>query len=221
MPFGFTEEELDHFSMVLSASRLSTYLKETDNNQKLAMDLYLWQMKLCAAFSIPLHIFEISFRNTVAEAVANVHGNKWPWKEGFIQSIPRQKKYYCAQNDLRRKAKEHETTGSVVAGLRFAFWEKMLTNRHVKIWEEQFPIVFTGWNDRRPILDSVKYCREEAERIRKFRNRIAHHEPIFSRNLNTDYKRLIEMLNLINPAVGDWIRRVSTVEDILGERPDK
>jgi hypothetical protein len=34
----------------------------------------------------------------------------------------------------------------------------------------------------------------DLEQLRKLRNRIAHHEPIFSRNLNDDLQRVVELV---------------------------
>jgi hypothetical protein len=43
------------------------------------------------------------------------------------------------------------------------------------------------------------------EAIRKLRNRIAHHEPIFNRNLKQDYDELLDTIGWFCPVTQRWV----------------
>ena len=51
--------------------------------------------------------------------------------------------------------------------------------------------------------------------LRTFRNRIAHHEPIFTRHLAADYLSILTVTGWICPKTRDWIDHHSRVEDII------
>ncbi len=57
--------------------------------------------------------------------------------------------------------------------------------------------------------------------LRTFRNRIAHHEPIFNRPLEADFRSILEVSGWICPKTADWIRHHGRVEEMLDcERND-
>ncbi len=57
------------------------------------------------------------------------------------------------------------------------------------------------------------------ERIRKLRNRVAHHEVIIGRNLLDDYATIFQYLNGICPDTAKWIKYRSTFVETYKSRP--
>lgn len=51
--------------------------------------------------------------------------------------------------------------------------------------------------------------------LRTFRNRIAHHEPIFNRHLQKDYDSILMITGWICSKTTDWIKHHSRVDQIL------
>lgn len=51
--------------------------------------------------------------------------------------------------------------------------------------------------------------------LRTFRNRIAHHEPIFGRHLAADHTSILTVTGWINPEVQRWIDHHSRVPGLL------
>ena len=47
--------------------------------------------------------------------------------------------------------------------------------------------------------------------LRKLRNRIAHHEPIFARRLLEDHQRILDVTGWFSPPARTWIERHSRV----------
>ena len=58
------------------------------------------------------------------------------------------------------------------------------------------------------------------ESLRKLRNRIAHHEPIVSRDLAADHDRLLDVLGAISPIAVDWVKQNSRVPQAIARRND-
>ncbi|WP_208691822.1 hypothetical protein [Pseudomonas oryzihabitans] len=47
---------------------------------------------------------------------------------------------------------------------------------------------------------------DELDRVRRFRNRMAHHEPIFERNLAAEYTMMINLITWRCPQTAAWLR---------------
>ncbi|KZY34494.1 hypothetical protein A3731_40680 [Roseovarius sp. HI0049] len=217
----FTPDQEHHLPHVLSAPRFATYLRAAGHNRTRALELYHWNLQASAAFLIPLHVFEVVLRNAIVEAVEARHGGAWPWTEGFVRSLPDPRApAYSPKRDLLNCARRLPTAGKIVAELRFVFWERMLTSRHRgRLWDSQFFHVFpcaprgVAANQRREEL------RADVEEIRKLRNRIAHHEPIFARGLQEDLERVLRCIEWRNHSAASWVGDIETVGSLLAIRP--
>ena len=51
--------------------------------------------------------------------------------------------------------------------------------------------------------------------LRTLRNRIAHHEPVFARDLARDHERIVEVVGWITPGIRRWVEHHSRVPAIL------
>lgn len=217
----FTPDQEHHLPNVLSAPRFATYLRSTGNDRTRVLNLYHWNLHVSAAFMIPLHILEIALRNAVVEAIEAVHGGAWPWTQGFIRSLPNPgPPAYNPTRDLSMCAAQQPTEGKVVAELKFAFWESMLTKRHQKrLWDAHFFNVFPDVPGNLTSDQRRSELRADVEEIRKLRNRIAHHEPIFPRTLQDDFDRIMRCIQWRNAPTANWVRDIETVQAFLALRP--
>lgn len=59
---------------------------------------------------------------------------------------------------------------------------------------------------------------ETVNAVRLFRNRIAHHEPIFGRNLVRDHDRIVRIGGYIHASCASYIDSHSRVAEVLGRR---
>lgn len=217
----FTQDQEHHLPNVLSAPRFATYLRFTDNDRTRALNLYQWNLQVSAAFMVPLHVLEVSLRNAIVEAIEGVHGGAWPWTQGFIRSLPNPgPPAYNPKRDLSTCSGRYPTAGKVVAELKFAFWEGMLTKRHQeRLWDAHFSNVFPDSPRDMALNEKRNRLREDVENIRLLRNRIAHHEPIFPRDLQGDFDRILRCIEWRNSATATWVREIETVQAFLQIRP--
>ncbi|MFE3105222.1 hypothetical protein [Nocardia tengchongensis] len=205
---------------VLSAARSSTYIRAAGGDKAKAMELYGWNARVSAAFMLPSHFAEVATRNAVAEALESVYGSNWPWDRTFEESVPAPAgKNYNPRRDLQQTRSKQPTTGKVIAELKFAFWQAMFTARHdVRVWNHQILTLFphsSGMTASQ--LRGKIYV--DLEAVRKLRNRVAHHEPIFTRNLSSDLKRMLQLVELRSAPTHTWLRAMEEVTVTLSQRP--
>lgn len=203
----------------LSAPRLSTYLRATEGDMNHALDLYGWNARISSALMLPAHFAEVSTRNAVADALTTVYGPRWPWSPSFAGSLPNPSRGYNQRGDLANESRRTTTEGKVIAELEFVFWQKMFTSRHdERVWSSQIRAQFPHATEPAPdALRARVYA--DLEVIRALRNRIAHHEPIFSRDLGSDLAKLVDLVEMRSAEVADWVRSMEGVTRILAEKP--
>ena len=219
---SFTPDEQRDLPFVISAPRFATYLQASGGDRDKALALYEWNLTLSAAFLIPLQVCEVAVRNGVAEAIEKVHGQTWPWSIGFIRSLPRPRlaRDYNPARDLQSVAANQPTVGKVVAELKFAFWEQIFTaGQDSRIWNAHFWSSFPGAPTSLTVGQARITAHSDLKAIRRLRNRIAHHEPIFTRNIADEYRRIHEMTSWRSQVAAAWMDRKQSVTALIPLKP--
>lgn len=218
----FTADEIQELPDIISAPRFATYLQAMGNDREGALALYEWNLDVSSALIIPLQVCEVAVRNGIADATERVHGANWPRTNGFIRSLPRPKGqfHYNPAQDLQSCARNLPTTGKIIAELKFAFWENIFTaGQDGRIWNAHFRACFPG----SPVAQTIAQCRAAAyadlRTIRRLRNRIAHHEPVFTRNLADDYQKIHDMIAWRSAVAAAWMDGKQTVLALLAAKP--
>lgn len=203
----------------LSAPRMATYESAVNcpAGSPQAVELYNWNAAVSSALMHPLHICEVVIRNAISESIQQVYGQHWPWASGFEQSLPQRDRH-----DLQRARDpftHNHRTSKVIPELKFVFWQKMLTQRHDhRIWSHHlagaFPNLPVG-----SVSQNRGLLHGELEIIRKLRNRIAHHEPILTRNLNDDFTKIMEVIGYRCTETGGWAAACTNAYTLINNRP--
>jgi hypothetical protein len=203
----------------ISPPRFTRYLTECSGDRVAALRLYHWNAQVSAAFLYPLHVLELGLRNAVANAVASHYGEGWPWTTSFTTSLPNPTRpNFSPRHELQMVRNRNATSGKVIADMKFAFWVSMLTSRHDgRLWSNYFFREFPNCpgsygNGRRRVY-------EVADSVRELRNRIAHHEPIFARDLIADFAAIVEVVEYRCRETAGWMARSQTVSNLLTLRP--
>ena len=205
----------------LSEPRFGTYLTATANDETKAIELYGWNARVSAALMLPAHFAEVAARNAVADALESVYNDaRWPWNSTFEASLPNPSgRAYNPRRDLIRTRNYQPTTGKVIAELKFAFWQKMFTARHdTRVWK---PAIFTVFpNASGTTAEEVRQrIYADLEEIRRMRNRIAHHESIFTRNHTDDVNRMLELIQMRSADTAAWVSAMQDASAVIAERP--
>lgn len=203
----------------LSPARMSTY-EMTVGDTPSALALYAWNANISGTLLIPLHICEVVVRNAVSDALINIYGSNWPWNTTFECSLPNNRFGYKPRKDLQDAKKNMTTTGKVIPELKFIFWQKMFTQRYdVRIWNKNLLHVMPNLDRTKSIHDLRENIYNTLENIRILRNRIAHHEPIFNRNIEDDYKKILEIINYRCANTANWMHRNQLVTSYIKIKP--
>lgn len=208
---------------LLSTPRFETYTQAAQRagyQTGDAVTLYAWNARVAGAMLAPLHLCEIAIRNAVAEALEIVHGPRWPWIRGFEVSLPNPGKGYLQRQDLNLTRSRAQTTDRVVVELKFAFWESMFTSRHDnRIWSPHLFTVLPNLASSLAVPTHRLQLAADLKAIRLLRNRIAHHEPIFVRNLADDLAKAHALVDARCPATAAWLISDTTATAAIQARP--
>lgn len=227
MAEAFSDPEQMAIPIVLSRPRFQTFLDAKNNNTLSALQLYHWNAQISSAFLYPLHVFEICLRNAVANAAeAAYRTDEWPWSRAFEMSLPttHSLQRFSPRRELVNTRdwlpRSRQTTGKIIAELKFAFWVSMYTGRHDgRLWTQHLRREFPNIPQNMSVASARERIRGTADKIRDLRNRIAHHEPIFSRDLHAEYNEIAEVIGYRCGHTAAWMRRTQNVIWLLDLQP--
>jgi len=208
----------------MSHARFATYRTaalSAGHPEEDAPALYAWNAHVSSALLIALHMCEVAIRNSVSDALTVVYGPHWPWDRNFENSLPAPKgSAYQPRKDLLQARARCPTTDRVVVALTFKFWEKMFTSRHdSRIWNPHLLGLFPNLDKLQPVAMHRLRIATDLESIRRLRNRIAHHEPIFMRDLALDLSTAHELIKARCQVSADWMMSEQKVAPIISAKP--
>lgn len=207
----------------LSDERLAGYRAEPNEPIDITLERYLWNLRLCSAFYVPLHVLEIGFRNTVYQAFAQAHGPDW-LRNGKLLAPGDAAAVQNALSQLQTR-RESTTVGKIIAELSFGFWTSLLTKRyesslpmptHALFWPK---LLSTAFPHMPRHIRTRKNISIRLDHIRKLRNRVFHHEPIWKiSDLVERHREIVEAVGWISP---DGVRLLKDdwVLDVIASKP--
>jgi hypothetical protein len=203
-PFPSTAAEVRALRHAISSARLTTYIRRAHGNARRAFGLYAWNVNAGAALYPVLQVNEIALRNTIDHALVAQFGAQWPYSPGFLRTLPKQERDAFESGRLRLERNlrvPRVTTGDVVAAQTYGFWVVLLTSRFQRrIWNQEFATSFPS----APPQVNRSVVHDRADEIRRLRNRIAHHEPLFNHDLLGAHQRATSMIRWISPPLAQW-----------------
>lgn len=224
------------FTHYFSASRVNRYLLATGNLPDRAVRLYKANLKTSQAFHPLLGVFEVIIRNRINDILSS-HFSDPDWiihqKSGFMSdpslSFTYKRTGQQKTNDfLRReitkaekrlqKAKTPITSGKIVAEQSLGFWTDLFEIHHYRLLKGKPIQIFNSL----PIGHGRKEISIELDKIRRFRNRINHNEPIcfngnsidFTQSLDV-YNSLTNLLTWIDPKIINLLSDIDNVKNTI------
>jgi hypothetical protein len=202
-------------AVLLTPARLSTYLRATNGDREQAMRLCSWNVKASAATWGDFSVLEVCVRNAIGQQLEAFAGQADWWNAAKVGLRVEQAQAVQRAAATLRHSGQQTSPGHVVANLTLGFWTSLLANRyHQRLWEPAIKKAFPHLTGRRGTLQ------QDLETLRRLRNRIAHHEPIFNRNLATDHQTALAVLGMIEPLARDWLDHDSRILTVLAVRSD-
>ncbi len=205
--FRYDGETIRALSTAISKERFATYLGIAKGDRRRALQLYAHNAALGSAFHGPLQALEITLRNAVHDVMTSTSGMRWFDSSQLDQ--PQQDAVTKAKGKLGSGIGPHDP-GRIVAELSFGFWVALFAKRYEILWRTALYSRFNPAPQRRQL-------HRELNRLLMLRNRIAHHEPILRRNLQSQHDAILWVLGMLSPKVADWVRHHSRVPDVLAQ----
>lgn len=216
---------------LVSEARLKRYFIATGDFGN-AVDMYKANILVAQSFHPLLGIFEVILRNQIDRTLTN-HFNDVDWilnqRAGFmidstltyydVKSRKNRKDEYIirevnkAKNKLER-LQVSVTSGGIIAEQMFGFWTELFENNYYKALKGRPIQIFR----KLPPGVGRKEISDNLNKIRLFRNRINHNEPICFLSDKVDfstaeevYSRLTNLLSWIDPQILHWSADVDSV----------
>jgi hypothetical protein len=196
-------------SRTISSIRLTSYLFERQNNLDAALALYEQNTRLSEAFYTPLQCLEVCFRNTLDIQMSNTYGLDWFHNEAApLNNDARQAIAYTYAEIQRSRPIQQ---GDIIAELKFSFWVSLLGPSYDStLWRKALYRGFqTGSGQKRRDVHG------RFNSLRRFRNRVAHHEPIFNRDPTQKYQEIIEAIGWMCRDTRAWTEHHSRVVAVI------
>ncbi len=204
-----------------SAERMSTYVAAAAGDRERAVALYAWNTVVSGAFYEPLQGLEIALRHALHGQLTRCYGEAWYDNPEAGLDIGTLERIAEARTKLARVG-QVPTPSRVVTDLTFGFWVALLrVGRRLDLSGHRADYERTLWRPalRRAFPHRAKLTRMAAHQaldpLRKLRNQIAHHKPIFARRLDEDHTRILEVTGWISLEARAWIERRSRVPLLL------
>lgn len=213
----------------ISAPRFAEYLRNSDGDQTSALRLYFYNLSISAEFFRHLQLLEVGLRNALHNELSTRYGTTW-YERHDINLSPQTLLIVERAQRILRDQRKAISPGRVVAELSFGFWVKLLgpgwRNRYEhSLW---VPALHKAFSGARLDAELPAFTRKEIyhpiEALLLFRNRIAHHEPIYRRHLAQDLKSIERVATWLNLVLGATIAsgsRCSTMLTLLSHDPSR
>jgi Abi-like protein len=169
------------FEQLISKPRLQSYRGYFHARLEEAVGLYMWNCELTSSFGSLLALLEVVLRNNIHRAISQdvLKLDSGHWYDGGRVPL----KFKTLQKIVEiRKNKPGASADEIVSRLTFGFWPAALKTIGApgRVIPQIFPhhalsAVANGWSTLADRKLALSYLYE----INDFRNRLAHHEPLW------------------------------------------
>lgn len=212
-----TEEEAKRIVDAISAERFQPFLDECGGDPLIALRLYYWDGEASRAFLSALRDFEVSMRNSFHSRLAGRYGRADWWDSPRVRLTTKGLQQVSgAKLALRQELGPNVAPGDMVAKLTLGFWVGLTgrgQNYEMQFWNPALRHAFRGYQGRRGALQ------QQLDHVRRFRNRIGHHERICHRHLRKDYETLLQLMEYVSPEKAQLHRQFSQIPEVLDRKP--
>ena len=202
---------------ILSQERMLPYFEVCGGSWGKALRLYEWNIHISSALYEALSVAEIALRNALDTQLTQLFSTPHvPWYDNMSTLINSKALQDISQAKSRAfRSPKVPTPGRVVAELNLGFWRYLLASRYeTTLWTPALKNAF-------PNLENLsrKKVYETVSLVHTLRNRIAHHEAIYQRNLFEDLEVISNLVEWISTETSEWMHRFEVINDVLGQRP--
>lgn len=215
----------------LSAPRWRSYQTACFQDSQLALEVYEWNLSLSHAVMHDIAHIEVGVRNIydqtlrgywegeqhwLFDSTSPVNAELWRTRRGRQIDLNARNRASIREAMMHTRSK-YPSAGQVIAELPFGFWRHLTDAAHEKtLWVPYLNRVFPKGTDRKTVERALTL-------VNTVRNRASHHEPLFTPQRSVELTEasaaIIHLADALLPSLGDYIRRTSTLSDVLEQDP--
>ena len=229
----------------LAASRLAAF-QSTTNDTPAALELYVWDRDLSAAFFADIAIIEVAMRHAMHRELVRDFSTAWDtvpqqWDDRTLRKLA----------DARARLASRLIPDRLVAELMFGFWLGLLDEggratgpggsskvQYESVWRSTLHRAFPGAKVAARGVGakaSRSWVHGQVAMVAALRNRVAHHEPLINGiplpGQTDSSSRPVRMTTaeahnvcrsvaeMIDRDLAAWLASTSTVPHVLSRRP--
>lgn len=222
---AISEQELEIYRKTVSVERLKSFSVHNKNivTLKDLKEYYIANIMISQAFYPILSTIEITLRNAIDTTFKNLLGENWLEQEYLNNNILHQQdynKFKISYEKIQDKYKDKYTPGKVIAELHFGFWTTLCSKRYnARIWTKKgfFKGVFENYPKSKQ--QQIHDIAVKLNKIRNFRNRIFHYEPIIrdDYDIKCMYLLIEEVLNYLPKDNLEIIKKTSEFKKVYNK----
>lgn len=211
----------------LSHPRLSRYLSAAFGDLRVALRLYEWNALTAGAALVEVGYLEVAMRNAYVDNIARIypdwmseHSSFWTRRVGDSIRKGNQEKANRLSlkrlDDAERYLRGTKTPDRIIANTSLGFWTSLTDS-------EREPTMWTNIiSEAYPAKTSRGQVHRLATNVNDFRNRLTHHEPLFSRPgaLCDHILEVRRLHHMIHPESANRVGRTNT-KSIISQCPIK
>ena len=201
----------------LTNGRFDVYMNAVAGDPERALALYAWNSDVAAAMQRDLGHLEVALRNHYDDAISVRYVGPGHWltdPSGPVQQpfmVRRSGRSVDLNAENRRLISKavakaggaSALIGKVIAELSFGFWRYLATAARVHdLWTPYLRHAY-------PFGTGLLTVEQDVRDLHDLRNRIAHMEPIFTRNLAAEAIKIVNLCQMLNPQVAAFIAATS------------
>lgn len=216
------------YEQYFSAARLSRYVSATNGDVERAKQLYVANMKLSQSFYGLINLLEVILRNRINDVLI-IHFNDSDWimnqKNGFMIDNELGEDRYI-KNEVEKAEKKicrnyginNVNSNRVLSEQTFGFWSKLFDRKYYKVLRGKPISIFNSLHNGK----NRAHFYGILSKIREFRNRIYHNEPICFHSTGNYFditsaveikNNIVEILNYIDPEILSSIDVINDIEE--------
>ncbi len=203
---GYFDEQISAIERSVSPDRLNSYMLQAKGDRSQAIRLYEHNTELSEALYGVIQGLEITLRNSMHRILQSGTATG-EWYDHIHLVAPEAESLRLAKEAVEELHKV-VTAPRVIAKINFGFWVRLTASVYEKdLWVPYLHKIF-------PMKMMRSLLNKRLLRIKELRNQIAHHERISHRDLETDYREVLETIRWLCPITSNWVKTTNRFEKI-------
>lgn len=167
---------------------------------------YVWNMELSETLYPALQTLEVALRNGTHAAASIAYGTEFWFDRPHLLAAREARDIQKIRNDM--PAAVPRTAGRIIASTTFGFWTALLNRPYeAQFWHtNNLAILKTTFPNLPRTHQNRLFVSRRCNEIRRLRNRVFHHEPIWSRPaLTQEHADILEAIGWVSDEMRDLV----------------